>query len=186
MTALLGSMGAELGRTSGCLALANLSFHFRVLSEFFRARAKTGPWVGRRIFSIGRVPIVTAFFAKWLIVEHRNDGERGISHASLYSLRDHHFDCDRSWRLLGTPRKSRGRRAVEARLDDDDGIALLTYLSGKCQPPVGFFPAGVSLRPLAAGGMANTSFAFSPAQIRWKSGASNRLAKDPGLSPGAL
>ena len=153
-----------------------------MLSESFRERAETGPSVGRRIFSIGCVPIVTAFFAKWLIVEHRNDGERGISHASLYSLRDHHFDCDRSWRLLGTPRKSRGRRAVEARLDDDDGIALLIYLSGKCQPPVGFFPAGASLRSLAARGMANTSFAFSSAQMR----LSNRLAKDPGLSPGAL
>ena len=80
-------------------------------------------------------------------------GERGISHASLYSLRDHHFDCDRSWRLFWTPRKSRGLRAVEARLDDDDGIALLNYLSGKCQPWPGSSRPGflcVSLPPGAS------------------------------------
>ena len=32
-----------------------------------------------RIFSSERVPIVTDFFAKLLIVRHRNDGEWGIA-----------------------------------------------------------------------------------------------------------
>ena len=76
---------------------------------------------GPLIFSVESVPIVTAFCAGWLIVITRNDGERGISHASLNSLRDHYFGCDWAWRLLGAPRKSRGGRAVEARLAKTTG-----------------------------------------------------------------
>lgn len=79
---------------------------------------------GRRIdpiFSSERVPIVTDFFGKMPIVGLRNDGEWGISHASLYSLRDHSFDCDRPWRLCWTPRESRGCRALEGRLAKTTG-----------------------------------------------------------------
>ena len=150
MTMLLGSMGSGLGRMAGCSALANYPSSSECYQNPF-ASGQRPAHVGRRIFSIGCVPIVTAFFAKWLIVEHRNDGERGISHASLYSLRDYHFDCDRSRRLLGTPRKSRGRRAVEARLDDD-GIALLNLsLRQIASPRSGSSRPGLLCVPLPPG-----------------------------------
>jgi len=85
------------------------------------------------IFSSERVPIVTDFFVKMLIVRLRNDGEWGISHASLYSLRDHSFDCDRPWRLCWPPRESRGSRALEGRLAKRRDS--LTYLSLRQMPP---------------------------------------------------
>ena len=40
-------------------------------------------------------------------------------HACLYSLRDHPHGSGWSRRLLGTPRKGRRRRAIEARLNDE-------------------------------------------------------------------
>ena len=83
------------------------------------AAARCGAW--SPIFSSERVPIVTDFFGKLPIVGLRNDGEWGISHASLYSLRDHYFDCDRPWRLCWTPRESRGCRALEGRLAKTTG-----------------------------------------------------------------
>src|SRR5262245_10436257 len=85
------------------------------------------------IFSSERVPIVTDFFVKMLIVRLRNEGEWGISHASLYSLRDHSFDCNRPWRLCWAPRESRGCRALEGRLAKRRDSP--TYLSLRQMPP---------------------------------------------------
>ena len=71
--------------------------------------------------------------AKASIVETINYGERGISHACLYSLRDHHLGCNRPRRLRGTSRESRRRRAVEAQLNYDE-IALLTISPASANP----------------------------------------------------
>jgi hypothetical protein len=71
--------------------------------------------------------------AKASIVETINYGERGISHACLYSFRDHHLGCNRPRRLRGTSRESRRRRAVEAQLNYDE-IALLTISPASANP----------------------------------------------------
>ena len=81
--------------------------------------------------------------AKASIVETINYGERGISHACLYSLRDHHLGCNRPRRLRGTSREGRRRRAVEAQLNYDE-IALLTISPASANP--GRLLAGVYLR----------------------------------------
>ena len=62
---------------------------------------------------------------------------RGFNHETLYRLRDHRFGHDWPRRLLRSPRESRCRRAVEARLKFDDEVALQSISPANAKPRSG-------------------------------------------------
>ena len=67
-----------------------------------------------------------------------NEQGTGDFHACLYSLRDHPHGSDWSRRLLGSPRKGRCPRALEARLNGaeiaSNIFSLHVYPLGKTSP----------------------------------------------------
>ena len=116
--------------------------------------------------------------AKASIVETINYGERGISHACLYSLRDHHLGCNRPRRLRGTSRESRRRRAVEAQLNYDE-IALLT-ISPASANPGRFLGRGLLASRRCRSALSDSSL---PADI---SAGADRAAVNVFLGPGPV